>query len=169
MWWTHPVQYYDEPLPQTTTPYEYAPWPRRIASSIIDGLVLGVITLPFLSPALSHAFSASDPTKATFTGGEVRTILIVSITAQILYFTGMHAWRGATIGKIATGTMLLRDDGSPVTAAVAFTRAVALLGINFVSGFLLSIPAIVNLLRPIWSPRRQTWHDQIARTVVVRR
>jgi uncharacterized RDD family membrane protein YckC len=52
---------------------------------------------------------------------------------------------------------------------VAFTRAVALVGINFVGGFLLGVPAVVNMLRPIWTPRRQTWHDQIASTVVTLR
>jgi uncharacterized RDD family membrane protein YckC len=163
--WTRLVQYYEEP--QATLPYTYAPWGRRVASAVIDALVLGAITLPFVLPILNRALDVPDPADARFTASEVRTLLVVGIVTQIVYFTALHSWRGSTIGKMAMRTVLVRDDGSPVTPGVAFTRAVALLGINFVSGFMLSVPAIVNELRPLWSPKRQTFHDRIARTVVV--
>jgi uncharacterized RDD family membrane protein YckC len=67
---------------------------------------------------------------------------------------------------MAMRTVLVRDDGSKVTPSVAFTRAVCVVGINFVSSFLYA-PVLVDNLRPLWNPRRQTWHDQIAKTVVV--
>jgi uncharacterized RDD family membrane protein YckC len=160
------VQYYEEAAPEMAM--AYAPWPRRVASAAIDLLVIAAISLPFVASTLGDLVSKSaDLSKAT--NGQIRTLTIFTIVVQVAYFTAMHAWRGATLGKMAARIVLVRDDGSPVTAAVAFTRAVALVGINFLSGFLLAIPAFVNLLRPIWTPRRQTWHDQIAHTVVVLR
>jgi uncharacterized RDD family membrane protein YckC len=165
--WTRRVDYYDDAPPVVT--YTYASWGRRIASAIIDALVLGIITLPLVLPSLNRALDVPDPADVRFTGSEVRTLLIVGIVTQVVYFTGLHAWRGATIGKMAMRTMLVRDDGSRASPAVAFTRAVALLGINFVSGFMFSVPAVVNMLRPLWSTRHQTFHDQIAKTVVVLR
>lgn len=168
MCFTRPVQYYEE-TPAVTT-LTYAPWPRRIASAAIDLLVIAAISAPFLGSTLNKAFAnASDASKANLSSGDLRTITILSILIQVTYFTAMHSWRGSTVGKMATRTILVRDDGSPVTPAVAFTRAVTLVGINFVSGFAFAIPAVVNMLRTMWSPRRQTWHDQVARTVVVTR
>ena len=155
---------YSEEAP--VLPFAYAPWPRRIASSLIDIIVLAAISLPFVASTLGSLVSDSgDLSKAS--NAQIRTLTVFGIVAQIVYFTAMHAWRGSTIGKMATRTVLLRDDGSPVTPAVAFTRAVTVVGINFLSGFMIGIPAVVNVLRPLWSPRRQTWHDQIAKTVVV--
>jgi uncharacterized RDD family membrane protein YckC len=160
------VQYYEQPAP--TFPLAYAAWPRRIASAVIDLFVITLLSAPLVAPILNKAFAdTNDPTKVALSSAQVRTLTIVSIVVQVVYFTGMHAWRGATIGKMATRTVVVRDDGSPVTPAVAFTRSVALVGINFLSSFLIAVPAAVNLLRPLWNPRRQTWHDQIARTVVV--
>jgi uncharacterized RDD family membrane protein YckC len=164
--WTRRVNYYDDA--PATLALAYAPWPRRAASAVIDLFVLAAISLPFVATTLGDLVSKTgDLSKAT--NAQIRTLTIFGILAQIAYFTAMHAWRGSTLGKMATRTVLRREDGSPVTAATAFTRAVTLVGINFFSGFLLAVPAFVNMLRPLWSPRRQTWHDQIARTVVVLR
>ena len=133
-----------------------------MASAAIDLVVLSVLTLPFVAPMVS-----SDVNEPPLDGGEVQLATVLGIATQVVYFTLMHSWRGATIGKMAARTVLVRDDGAPVTPAVAFVRAVSLLGVNFVSGLLLFAPAVVNALRPLWHPRRQTWHDQLARTVVV--
>jgi uncharacterized RDD family membrane protein YckC len=133
-----------------------------MGSSAIDMIVLTALTLPFVAPMLS----SGDRSTASLSGNEVKVATVVSIVLQVSYFTGMHAWRGSTIGKMALRTVLVRDDGSSVTPAVAFVRAVSLVGINFISGLLIA-PAVVNELRPLWHPRRQTFHDQLAKTVVV--
>jgi uncharacterized RDD family membrane protein YckC len=158
--------YLDEPV----FPYTYAPWPRRIASAAIDFIVITAISVPFLAPTLSRVVNDStETTTAAFTTNEIRTLTIITIVLQVGYFTLMHAWRGSTVGKMATRTVLVRDEGQPVSTGVAFIRAVSLVGINFASGFLLLVPAIVNLLSPLWNPRRQTFHDRFAKTIVVLR
>jgi uncharacterized RDD family membrane protein YckC len=73
---------------------------------------------------------------------------------------------GSTFGKMAARTAVRNEDGTKVSPQVAFVRAVSLAGIQFISAFLIA-PMVVNELRPLWSPRRQTWHDVIAKTVVV--
>lgn len=158
--------YLDEPV----FPLTYALWPRRIASAAIDFIVVTALTAPLIAPTLNRVFEDSSGTTGTsFTTSEIQRLSIISIVVQVAYFTAMHAWRGSTVGKMATRTVLVRDDGTPVTPAVAFIRAVTLIGINFLSGFLFLVPAIVNMLRPLWSPRRMTFHDQIAKTIVVMR
>jgi uncharacterized RDD family membrane protein YckC len=151
--------------------FEYARWPRRMASSLIDLLTLTAISLPFVAPTLTRAIERTpeSATRIDFTASEIRTFTILGVIVQIVYMTVMHSWRGSTIGKMATRTMLVRDDGAKVNAATAFTRAVTVVGINFIAGWLFFIPVITNELRPLWHPRRQTWHDQIAKTVVVQK
>jgi uncharacterized RDD family membrane protein YckC len=144
-----------------------ARWPRRALSAVIDLFVISAITLPFVAPTISRIVDSGDGT-TELSSHEFRTIAILNIVVQVAYFTGMHAWRGQTVGKIAARTVVVRDDGQPLTGSVAFVRAVTLIGINFVSGLLFIVPAVVNMLRPLWQPRRQTWHDQVARTVVAR-
>lgn len=144
----------------------YAPWNRRIVSGLIDVFVISALSAPFLGGVINRLIDEAA-TSGPASAGDLRLITLVSIAVQVTYFTCMHAFRGSTVGKMATRTMLVRDDGSKVTPAVAFVRAVTLLVINFVSGFLLFVPVILNELRPLTSPRRQTFHDQIARTVVV--
>ncbi len=158
----------DSPGAAPEQPLVYASWPRRMASSVIDVIVLAAITLPFFAPAISRVANevADGTTTARFTTTEVRTLTIASIVVQVLYMAGMHAWRGSTIGKMAMRTKLVRDDGSPVTPAVAFIRSVTLLGINFVSPLAFFLPIVLNELWPLWSPRHQAGHDVIARTVV---
>ena len=129
-------------------------------------IVLSVLSAPFLGGAISRVLDDSAPTGPTPVN-DLRTVTIVSIVVQVVYFTGLHAYRGSTIGKMATRTMLVREDGSKVSPAVAFVRSVTLLVINFTSGFALFVPLLANEIRPLFSPRRQTFHDQIAHTVVV--
>src|SRR5688572_27940820 len=120
------------------SPLSHAAWPRCNASAVIDFLVITAISVPLLAPTLTRLLNESTETNpASFTAGEIRTRTIISIAVPVGYFTGLHAWRGSTVGKMATRTMLVRDEGQPVTVGVAFSRAVSLIGINFVSGFLL--------------------------------
>jgi len=151
-------------------PYTYAPWPRRIFSALIDFLVVTLITAPFVAPIVNRVIQdTTDTTLARFTASEVRSLTVIGIVIQVAYFTGMHAWRGSTVGKMAARTVVLRDEGQPLTPGVAFIRAVSLVGINFVSPFLLFVPGIVNMLSPLWTPQRQTFHDRFAKTIVVLR
>ncbi|MBA2610044.1 MAG: RDD family protein [Actinobacteria bacterium] len=140
----------------------YASWLRRILSGLIDSAALWFVTTPFSGTARSHLFTKG----AEASGNDLRTVLVVHVLAVVIYMTAFHAWRGSTPGKMAARTVLVCDDGSRVSPPVAFVRAVTLAGIQFASAFLIA-PMIVNELRPLWTPRRQTWHDAVARTVVV--
>ncbi|MEY2399700.1 MAG: hypothetical protein QOJ00_2874 [Actinomycetota bacterium] len=143
----------------------YASWPRRLLSGVIDSAVISFISGPFTGAASHHLFDAIS--KGTKLGADdVRTLLLVNLVVTVVYMTAFHSWSGSTLGKMAARTVLVNEDGTKVTPQVAFVRAVTLAAIQFVSTLLLA-PLIVNELRPLWSPRRQTWHDAVAKTVVV--
>ena len=142
-------------------PLPYAPWSRRLLGGLLDIVVMSAIAAPF---TIDRVARVVDGTAAP---GDVRFVTVVSLVTQVAYMTLFHGWRGSTLGKIAVRTVVRKADGSPVSIDLAFVRAVTLAGINFVSNFLLLVPSIANALRPLWHPARQTWHDQVARTVVL--
>ena len=146
-------------------PYQLASWGRRILSAAIDSFIISFISLPLMGDAAHHFYDAVNLGK-DLPAHDLRTLTIVNLMVTVVYMTAMHSWRGSTFGKMAARTVLVNDDGTPVTVQVAFVRAVTLAGIQFLSSFLIA-PIFVNELRPLWSPKRQTWHDVVAKTVVV--
>ena len=115
----------------------------RFVAAIIDGIIVGVIASVFLfAGANQTAYSAFD----TVIGW--------------VYYTAMTATRSQTLGKMAVGIKVIREDGSPPDWTVALIREVP--G-KIVSG-------IVFLLGYIWAgfdAKKQAWHDKIAKTYVV--
>lgn len=148
-------------------PLPYASPGRRLLAAFIDNFVVSFVAIPLTGDS-SRKFA-----EAVFEGGDLAAgdrarLLVVTVLVIVVYCTAMHAWRGATFGKIAARVQLVNDDGSPVSVPGAFVRAVAQASIFFVSAAALSFPMLLDMLWPIGHRRRQTWHDMIARTVVVR-
>ncbi|MFI5348225.1 MAG: RDD family protein [Elusimicrobiota bacterium] len=89
----------------------------------------------------------------------------ISIVARILlsagYFTVMPVQaRGQTLGKMAAGIAIVRDDGTPLTYGRAFVRWLGYLlsGLTFCIGF--ACAAFTN--------RKRALHDYLADTRVIR-
>ena len=82
------------------------------------------------------------------------------IPLAVVYFAGMWTWRGTTFGGLVLGHKVVRTDGGPVTFSVAIVRSLLSIfsGIVFFLGFLWAA----------WDHEKQTWHDKIAGTVVVK-
>ncbi len=119
---------------------------RRLAAVVVDW-----IPLLFLAAQLPHRFLTFDFGQHGFA---VRAALAV------LYFTGMIAWRGTTLGGILFGLRVVRQDGRPLTWEVAAVRALSAI----LSGLALGLGWIWSQ----WDARGQTWQDKLAGTVVVR-
>ena len=85
---------------------------------------------------------------------------LVGWSGVIAYFAAMLAWRGTTLGGMVAGLRVVRVDGRPMDRPTAVVRALAAI-LSGLSGGL-------GWLWGSWDSRRQTWHDRIAGTVVVR-
>jgi uncharacterized RDD family membrane protein YckC len=151
---------------------------RRLSGYIIDSLILGIaVSLP-----LRHFFVTS-----------VETASLLTVLIGFLYgFCFMAFGGGRTLGMRAVGTRAVNvDDGARLTAPQAFRRALAysafvlfanlyhahstdVNGVNTLSNnalllaYLFNIPHILDLLWVAWDPKKQSWHDKFARTVVMR-
>jgi uncharacterized RDD family membrane protein YckC len=82
------------------------------------------------------------------------------ILAWTVYHIVMWALKGATIGGLVVGTRIVRIDGSPINFQVAVVRALA--------AFLSAAAFMLGFFWAGWSPQKQSWHDIIAGTYVMK-
>jgi len=76
-----------------------------------------------------------------------------------VYFVGMHAWQGQTVGKMFMGIRVVSRQGQDVTPGLAFLRCI---------GYGLSLfPAGLGFFWCIADMEKRAWHDSLAGTRVV--
>jgi len=146
-------------VPPTSINLEAGLPPKPMTVSASPPVVSEVLTLPranfwermgaaFLDVILVSILGS-------FVGGPPLGYLVA-----LAYFAGMWAWKGTTIGGIVLNLKVVRLDDQPVTFVVALVRGLA-------SAFSV-IVLFLGFFWMIWDREKQTWHDKIAGTVVVR-
>jgi uncharacterized RDD family membrane protein YckC len=113
---------------------------------------------------------------STATGGShSQPLLGVTITNQgailfvlfvIIYTTALTgSRRGQTVGM-----MVVRAKAVDATsgAPIGYGRALGRVVVEYLMFFLLFAPWVLDMLFPLWDPRRQTLHDKFTNTVVVK-
>lgn len=118
---------------------------ERIAAAFLDVIIVSIL--------ITLVVHLVPPLRS------VRPPQIISLVA-LAYFAGMWAWKGTTIGGTVLNLKVVRFDGKPVTFGVALVR-----GLVSVLSF---IVLFLGFFWMIWDVEKQTWHDKIAGTVVVR-
>lgn len=78
----------------------------------------------------------------------------------LTYHIGMWAWKGTTIGGIVCNLRVVRVDGRRADFAVCLVRGLA--------GVFSALPLLLGFFWVGWTSERQSWHDKIAGTVIVR-
>ncbi len=133
----------------------YADFGRRFLAVVLDGIIVSI-------PA--NIFAASFGVSLAITGGGfhyrsggsgLQTLFFVIYEALLIAF-----WNGQTIGKKAMGIRVVARGGQPVSVGMAFVRSL----MKIVSGAVL----LLGYLWMLWDPNRQTWHDKVADTYVVK-
>jgi uncharacterized RDD family membrane protein YckC len=138
-------------LPAAVTPPRFSATllPRagfwiRLAAALLDVILIGMGIGIF--EAIFHALG--------FHPGEAFPFWVV------LYSVVMWATRGTTIGGAVCGLRLVRLDDRPVDWGVAIVRAIG--------GFLSLAVAGIGFIWVAFDDERQSWHDKIAGTTIVR-
>jgi uncharacterized RDD family membrane protein YckC len=144
--------------PLTDTPY--AGVLIRFAAAFIDSIILGIVSsvIGFILGML-----------AGLTGGDSTVVSIVSILSSILQFAIYIAYsvyfigsKGQTPGKMVMKIKVIKlEDKSVPGYTSAFLREI-------VGKIASSIVLSLGYFWAIWDPKKQTWHDKIAGTVVVK-
>ncbi len=76
------------------------------------------------------------------------------------YHVAMWTWKGTTIGGIVMGIKVVRLNGAAVNFSVALVRCL--------SSFFSALVLFIGFFWAGWDRDKQSWHDKIAGTIVVR-
>jgi uncharacterized RDD family membrane protein YckC len=173
-----------ETPPAATSVATFAPWvppmaPIQAADPILStapsetGAAPAPMAVPPLRvPSISEAITLPRASFWERMGAAFLDFILVCILGVIVggpplfflvalaYFAGMWAWKGTTVGGVVLNLKVVRLDDQPVTFVVALVRGLA-------AGFSV-IVLFLGFFWMIWDREKQTWHDKIAGTVVVR-
>ncbi len=136
-----------------TTNVVYTSFGRRFLALIIDSLVLGTISFIisiFLGRASSNGFS--------LTGAPAYFVYFLYDVFNIFLIVKF----GKTLGKMAMKIKIVdvNTNNIPSIGNVILREVIG--------KFLSSIALSLGYLWMLWDPKKQTWHDKIAKTVVVK-
>lgn len=137
---------------------------------IIDALILGVpagvvqaVVLASLPTELVSCRNGTaiceQPTGAGF--GIVALLGLVVFAINVWYYAYFEGVKGQTIGKQALSIRVVDADNNQLIGA---GRGVG----RYFARILSAIPCFLGYFWMIWDPQKQTWHDKIVRSSVVR-
>lgn len=169
----------------------YASFEARVASAILDGVVLFIIAALLTALASLIVLISSDFERVA--PSDTAIMLFWACIAAIppvalLYFFVGFAWKGQTVGKSVLHIMILRSDGRPLGVLGSLGRVIGLLvypvflGAGALSAYVLrdstllastamGIAVFLVIMGILWAAfdrHRRTLHDRIAGTIVVR-
>jgi uncharacterized RDD family membrane protein YckC len=134
-------------------------WPRLVAA-FLDWILIGI-----LAAAIGELFGVEAPTPPSADGGvnvQFQPAPGPFILVELVYFTYFHATSaGQSIGNKIMGIRVLdADTGRSLPYARAFARALM--------SSLSALPCFLGFFWMLWEPRKRTWHDIVADSLVVR-
>jgi uncharacterized RDD family membrane protein YckC len=146
----------------------------RAIGLLIDQILLNVLVLPLSLPGILMIIKGTegcDQSGDTITcasddisTGWLAAGIACTVLALVLLVFLYSRWlgKGRTLGMKLTGNRLVDvNTGGPIGTGRGFARA---LFAQFISPFLCAL----GYLWAIWDPRKQTWHDKIASSVVIK-
>jgi uncharacterized RDD family membrane protein YckC len=163
----------------------YAGFGWRLLGYVVDVIVVFVIeapiTIPFVYVPIAQYYRDHPPaagqTIATLPTDLANRFLLIGLLGALvsaIYFGGLVAWQGRTLGQRAMGTFVVRaEDGGKLPLGRSYLRAVifwgpGVIGLIPTAGSIAGLIALIGLLSAAWDQRKQGWHDKLARSLVVR-
>lgn len=152
-----------------------AGWWQRVAAALIDGVIVAIPSYILMAVLSLGTFAASarfDPVTGEVTEVNVGGLMsgfflsfILMLAIAIAYRVVLEGSpRGQTVGKMA---MRIRVADVSTGGSIGYGRAFVRWLVASVLWLLLYIPGIIDILFPLWDPKRQTIHDKAASSVVV--
>lgn len=180
-----PESRYPPPPPPGSWPYQGAGVPPggaagpppladygiRLGGWLIDWVLLAAVSIVVLLVTNSvHTYHTVLSSNGQFVhqsgfnigpGGIALQAVVVIIYGAIL--CGLP--RGQTVGMMMVGTRVIDERlGGPIGFPRAFGRA----AFEYLLAVFLFFPWVIDMLFPLWDPKRQTLHDKVTRSVVVK-
>jgi len=153
----------------------------RFAALLIDGLVTGLFILPayvalLAGPTEIESCSLDSSGNIDFdgtvqnglcevpTGGTIAIAVVLGIVgfiAVLFYWAKLEGGRGQSLGAQALGIRTVdMANGQPIGGGRAIGR--------YFARILSALVCYLGYLWMLWDPQKQTWHDKLANSVVVK-
>jgi uncharacterized RDD family membrane protein YckC len=166
-----------------------AGWWWRVLATVIDNALLSTVVTVLAAPLWLPVYEAfvsyfeaivaaqqnglpppvMDPNQLFPIRAQV-ILTALSVGLGMIYHVTFLRWKGATLGKLACRLRVVPVDRGrypgPLSWSAVFIRASVwvLPGISS----LLALFTVVDVLFPLWQPKRQALHDLAAKTQVIR-
>ncbi|WP_457593032.1 RDD family protein [Hydrogenimonas sp.] len=129
-------------------------WPR-VGASLIDTILLGIITWPLFTMFYGKSYWSSEKIE-----GPIDFLLswVFPAVAIILFWIA----RQATPGKMAISAKIVDAKSGSVPSRGQFI-------VRYFAYYLSAIPFYLGFIWVALDSRKQGWHDKLAGTVVVRK
>ena len=128
----------------------------RVLASIIDTILICIVTLPLLVSI--YGWSYFDPEVTGFSAGPAD--IFFSWILPIFIVIGFWVWKQATPGKMAIRSRIVDADtgGTPTLKQWI---------IRYIGYFVSALPLFLGYIWVAFDKRKRGWHDMMAGTVVV--
>ena len=140
----------------------------RFLAHICDALNTLIVAIPFqmIGLLLSDSSNTSDADGfAGLPGYALGSSDIWSVLGTIASFLLLAYWIGSRGGsplRVRLGVLVLdQNDGSYIGTKRAVYRGLM--------GYVSQLALLLGYLWMLWDPNKQTWHDKVAQSVVVKR
>jgi uncharacterized RDD family membrane protein YckC len=97
-------------------------------------------------------------------------VAFVTLLVGMIYHAGFLRWKSATPGKLICGLRVVPVDRGRDPGPLAWNSIVIRVAFWVLPGIsaVLRLLTLVDVLFPLWQPKRQALHDLAAKTQVVR-
>lgn len=167
-----PRDLWPPPTPHGAGGPAYAPWGRRAAALMIDGLIIFVAAILMTTIFIAIFFASGDEGMGIILG--YLFFLLFQMVAAAVYYPALLARTGArngqTLGKQVMGIRVRHASGVPVSVGHAVLREVVLrqFVIGGIGSFFVFLPVLLDMLWPLWDDENRSLHDLGATTIVTR-
>lgn len=137
---------------------EYAGFWVRVGASLIDGLLLMVITLPLIYMIYGAEYWTVESTQIVMGTADA----VINYLFPFVAVVALWVYKAGTPGKLVLGiTVVDAKTGKNLTPMQAVGRYFAYI--------VAMLPLMVGIFWVGWDKKKQGWHDKLASTVVIRR
>ena len=143
-------------MPIDPNQYEYAGFWIRVWASLIDTVLVLLVTTPLLGMLYGWNYSFDSET-TPFRPVEFAVTWLLPAIAVIVFWR----YRSATPGKMIIGAKIVdaRTGEAPSTGRLI---------VRYLGYYLSAFPFCLGFLWVAFDRRKQGWHDKLANTVVIR-
>jgi len=145
----------------------YSPWWKRVCAALLDGVIISIpngVIFAVLGRNVVQTDPATGVASFHFTPAYAAA-WVLTFGVTLAYYAILEGGpAAASLGKSALH-ITVRD--ATTLGPIGYGRALVRRLVATVLWWLLILPGLLDVLWPLGDSRKQSWHDKVAKSVVV--